>query len=97
MDATANNIANVNTNKFKKSRAEFEDDDPSDVKVSINEVNTPGDPLSPDEKGNDQESSNVNLADELVNLITIQNSFAANIKTITTEVEIRKTLLDIIT
>jgi hypothetical protein len=29
MDVTANNIANVNTNNFKKSRAEFEDVCPS--------------------------------------------------------------------
>jgi len=96
MDVTANNIANVNTNKFKKSRAEFEDVYPSGVKVSISQVDTPGDPLPPDEKGNEQESSNVNLAEELVNLITTQHAFAANIKTITTEDEMRKTLLDII-
>ena len=96
MDVTANNIANVNTNKFKKSRAEFEDVYPSGVKVSISQVDTPGDPLPPDEKGNEQESSNVNLAEELVNLITTQNAFAANIKTITTEEDMRKTLLDVI-
>jgi flagellar hook protein FlgE len=49
-----------------------------------------------DEKGKEQESSNVNLAEELVNLITTQHAFAANIKTITTEDEMRKTLLDTI-
>ncbi|MGO9137819.1 MAG: flagellar basal body protein [Syntrophales bacterium] len=83
MDITANNIANVNTNGFKKSRAEFENVDPSGVKVSISQVDTPGDPLPPDEKGKEQESSNVNLAEELINLIT-------------TEDEMRKTLLDTI-
>jgi len=96
MDVTANNIANVNTNKFKESRAEFEDVDPSGVKVSISQVDTPGDPLPPDEKGNSQESSNVNLAEELINLITTQNASAANIKTITTEDDMRKALLDVI-
>ena len=96
MDATANNIANVNTNSFKKSRADFEDAYPSGVKVSISQVDTPGDPLPPDEKGKEQESSNVNLAEELVNLITTQHAFAANIKTITTEDEMRKALLDIV-
>jgi flagellar basal-body rod protein FlgC len=96
MDVTANNIANVNTNGFKKSRAEFEDVDPSGVKVSISQVDTPGDTLPPDEKGKEQESSNVNLAEELINLITTQHTFAANIKTITTEDEMRKTLLDTI-
>jgi flagellar hook protein FlgE len=96
MDVTANNIANVNTNGFKKSRAEFEDVDPSGVKVSISQVDTPGDALPPDEQGKEQESSNVNLAEELINLITTQHAFAANINTITTEDDMRKTLLDTI-
>jgi flagellar hook protein FlgE len=96
MDVTANNIANVNTNSFKKSRAEFEDVYPSGVKVSISQVDTPGDALPPDEKGKEQKSSNVNLAEEVINLITTQHAFAANIKTITTEDEMRKTLLDTI-
>ena len=96
MDVTASNIANVNTNGFKKSLAEFEDVYPSGVKVSISQVDTQGDALPPDEKGKEQESSNVNLAEELVNLITTQHAYAANIKTITTEDEMRKTLLDTI-
>ena len=96
MDVTANNIANVNTNGFKKNRADFEDIYPSGVKVSISQVDTPGDPLPPDEKDKEQESSNVNLAEELVNLITTQHALAANIKTITTEDEMRKALLDIV-
>ena len=96
LDVTANNIANVNTNGFKKNSADFEDVYPSGVKVSISQVNTPGDSLPPDEKGNEQEASNVNLAEELINLITTQHAFAANIKTITTEDGMRKTLLDTI-
>ena len=96
IDVTANNIANVNTNSFKKSRAELEDVYPSGVKVSISQVDTPGDALPPDEKGKEQESSNVNLSEELINLITTQHAYAANIKTITTEDEMRKTLLDTI-
>jgi flagellar basal-body rod protein FlgC len=96
MDVTASNIANVNTNGFKKSLAEFEDVYPSGVKVSISQVDTPGDALPPDEKGKEQESSNVTLAEELVNLITTQHAYAANIKTLTTEDEMRKTLLDTI-
>ncbi|MGA3206272.1 MAG: flagellar basal body rod C-terminal domain-containing protein [Syntrophales bacterium] len=79
MDVTANNIANVKTNIFK---------------VYINRVDTPGYVLPPDEKGKDQESSNVNLAEELVNPITTQHTYAKNIKTITTEDDMRKTLQD---
>jgi len=95
MDVTANNIANSDTNNFKNSQAEMEDVDPSGVKVSISQVNTPGDILPPDENGVSQESSNVNLPEELVNLIIEQNSFSANINTITTEDQMQQQLIDI--
>jgi len=96
MDVTANNIANVNTNNFKKSRAEMEDVYPSGVKVSISRVDTPGDLLPPDEQSQNQESSNVNLAEELVDLITTEHAFSANITTMRTKDEMEKHRLDII-
>jgi flagellar hook protein FlgE len=96
MDVTANNIANVNTNNFKKSQADMEETYPSGVKVSISQVDTPGDLLPPSERNQNRESSNVNLAEELVNLITTQHAASANIKTITTEDEMQKTLIDIL-
>ena len=102
MDVTANNIANVNTNNFKKSRAEMEDVYPSGVKVSISRVDTPGDllpsddALPPDEQSQNQESSNVNLAEELVDLITTEHAVSANITTIRTKDEMEKQLIDII-
>jgi len=96
MDVTANNIANVNTNNFKKSRTEMEDVYPSGVKVSISRVDTPGDLLPPDEQSQNQESSNVNLAEELVDLITTEHAVSANITTIRTKDEMEKQLIDII-
>lgn len=102
MDVTANNIANVNTNNFKKSRAEMEEVYPSGVKVSISQVDTPGDLLPPDEalppeeRAQNLESSNVNVAEELVNLIVTEHDFSANIKTIQTKDEMEKQLIDII-
>ena len=95
-DVTANKTANVNTNGFQKSRAEFEGVDLLGVKVSISQVDTPRDPLPPGEQGKEQGSSNVNVAEELINLITFQHALNANIKTITTEDDMRKTLLDTI-
>ena len=96
MDVTANNIANVNTNNFKKSRAEMEDVYPSGVKVSISRVDTPGDLLPPDEQSQNKESSNVNLAEELVDLITTEHAVSANIMTMRTKDEMEKKLIDII-
>jgi flagellar basal-body rod protein FlgC len=102
MDVTANNIANSQTNNFKKSRVEMEEVYPSGVKVSISRVNTPGDPLPPDEalppdeRDQNLESSNVNIAEELVDLIVTEHAFSANIKTIQTKDEMEKQRIDII-
>jgi flagellar basal-body rod protein FlgC len=96
VDVTANNIANLNTNNFKKSRVDIEEACPSGVKVSISRVNTPGDSLPLSEINQNQETSNVNLAEELVTLITTEHAVSANIKTITAEDEMQKTLIDIV-
>lgn len=90
LDVTANNIANVNTDKFKKSRAIFQTGDLPGVSVTITKVDTPG-TIQPDEV----ESSNVSLAEEFVNLITTQHSYTANVKVIETEDEMREHLFDV--
>jgi flagellar hook protein FlgE len=95
-DVTANNIANANTNNFKKSRATFEDTDPSGVKVEISQVDTPGMLLPPDENGTIQESSNVIIEEELVDLIVTQHAVTAAVETISTKDEMEKSLIDIL-
>ena len=96
-DVTANNIANVNTTDFKKSRTEFEETSHGGVTVSISRIETPGNPLPPDEViGGDHQMSNVGLEEELVDLITTQNGFEANTKTLQTQEELQGTLLDIL-
>jgi flagellar hook protein FlgE len=96
-DVTANNIANANTTDFKKSRADFEEASPDGVKVTISRMETPGTPLPPDELiGAGHEMSNVDVAEEIVDLITTQHGFEANVKTVQTESEMQETLLDVI-
>jgi len=96
-DVTANNIANVNTHDFKKSKAAFEETPPSGVKVTISRVDTPAAPLPADEViGDGHEMSDVTLEEELVDLITAGHVFTANIKTIQTEDEMQGALLDVI-
>ncbi len=97
LDVTANNIANVNTDGFKKSRAILEDGDPHGVTVSISKVNTPGSPV-PSEDGAPQmkESSNVDLGEEIINLKITERAFEANTKPIKAEEEMTGKLLDIL-
>lgn len=97
VDVTANNIANVNTDGFKKSRVVMQEADSSGVVVSIGKVNTPGAPiLSEDGTGEIRESSNVDLAEEIVNLRTAKHGFEANLKTLKAEDEMLGSLFDIL-
>ena len=97
LSVTANNIANVNTDGFKKSRVIFEATDPYGVTASVSEVDTPGGP-APSADGTSQmkESSNVDLAEEIVNLKLTEHAFEANIKPIKAEEEMTGKLLDIL-
>ncbi len=97
LGVTANNIANINTNGFKKSRANFEEASLSGVNVSISRVETPGAPLPPDrDTGEPEESSNVSAEEEMVNLITTKQAYTANLKMIKAQDETLGTLLDIL-
>ncbi len=97
LNVTANNIANLNTDGFKKSRAILEDADPYGVTVSISKVNTPGAPV-PSEDGTPQmkESSNVDLGEEIIDLKITERAFEANVKPIQAEEEMTGKLLDIL-
>ena len=97
LNVTANNIANMNTDGFKKSRAVLQEADPSGVVVNISRVNTPGSPFPPmDGTGEIMESSNVDLAEEVVDLHTTKYGFQANLKTLKTEDEMLGSLFDIL-
>ncbi|MBW2568022.1 MAG: hypothetical protein JRD93_17670 [Deltaproteobacteria bacterium] len=90
LDVTANNIANVNTDEFKKSRVIFQTGDSSGISAKITKVDIPG-TMQP----NGLESSNVVLAEEFADLITTQHSNTANVKVIETEAEMQEHILDI--
>ena len=97
VEVTANNVANVDTEGFKKRRAILQEAQPSGVTVSIEQVNTPGAPLPPDEgKTGIRESSNVAVEEETVDLITTGHAYTANVKVLKAEDEILGTLLDVL-
>jgi flagellar hook protein FlgE len=97
LGVTGNNVANMNTEGFKKSRAILQEAVPSGVTVSINRIDTPGSPLPSEEGGKGvRESSNVAVEQEIVDLITTKDAYTANLKTIKTEEEILGTLFDVL-
>ena len=95
LDVTAHNLANVNTNGFKKSRVSLQEANPSGVLVSITKDYTPGSPI-PAENGSGEmaESSNVALDEEIINLKLTKHAYNANLKSIEAEDEMVGTLLD---
>ena len=93
-EVIANNITNINTDRFKKSRADLEEASPSGVKVTLERVNTPGDTVTIGEV--ERETSNVNMEEELIALIVNRNNYTANIKTIEAADEMQGTLFDIL-
>ena len=106
LQATANNIANVNTNEFKASSARFETG-PMDQGVQISEVRKDGSPgafvqapVFTEENGRAiqrqgwVESSNTDVAREFTNMISTERAFQANVASIRTADEMLGTILN---
>jgi len=96
MGITAGNIANVNTDGYKKSQAVFEEGRHGGVEVREQRVDTPGTPLEPPKADGSaaRESSNVALEEEFPELITTVYGFKANLKTVQAQDEMLGHLLD---
>jgi len=94
---TADNVANVTTDGFKKSRTELIAVESGGVRSAIQKDETAGPTiLNNTGYGSAQlELSNVDLAEETIDRIIGQRGFEANIQTIKTADEILGTTLDI--
>ena len=98
LGVTADNIANVNTDEFKKSKASLKEGSNGDVQVGINRVNTLGrryQELEGDQLV-EREGSNVNLEEEIPDMMITQRSYEANLKVLQTQDKMLGTLLDIL-
>lgn len=97
MDVTSNNIANVNTDEFKKSRTTMEETADGGVKANVQEVTTPGIPKETikNDRIVEVESSNVDLAEELTEMIPTQAAYGANLKSLKASNEMLGSLFDI--
>ena len=98
MNVTANNVANVNSDGFKKSRTTFQEGPFGGVEPVVDQVDTPGYTKQIVENGETREieASNVDLVEAIVDSISSQSGFEANLKTIQTDDEMVGTLLDTI-
>ena len=96
---TANNIANAETDGFKKSRAVLKEGERNDVQVEIQRDESPGAVVYEDQDGEmvERELSNVDIGEELTHTITILNGYKANLKMVKAQDEMIGTLIDLIT
>jgi flagellar basal-body rod protein FlgC len=97
MRVTANNIANVNTDEFKKGRATLREGTNGGVQVNVQRVNTPGIRYKAFEGDRlaEIESSNVNLEEEIPEMMVTQRTYEANLKVLQTQNKMLGSVLDI--
>jgi flagellar basal-body rod protein FlgC len=98
MGVTANNIANVQTEEFKKSTATLVEGPKENVEVEITQPDISG-PVIVDETDDQltqKEMSNVDLAEEIPQTIIAQRGYEANLATLRTQDEMMKSIIDII-
>jgi len=98
MAVTSNNVANWQTEGFKKSRVDMKEGEAGAVTVDISVVDTPGSIVAVEENNGivEKELSNVDLAEEIPQTIIAQTGFEANLKILKTEDEMMGSLLDIL-
>ena len=98
MAVIANNVANIKSEGFKKSRAVLKEGPVNGVSVKISRVETPG-PLVPVEEDGKtvlKETSNVELAQEIPQASLTKRYYQANLVVVNEEDEMLGTLLDIL-
>lgn len=97
-DVIAHNVANANTDNFKKSRTTFsESPTGGGVSAQVDKIGTPGIPkeIVRENETIEVETSNVDLGEELTEIIPAVAGYRANLATIKTHQENLGTLLDI--
>ena len=97
MANTANNVANLNSEGFKKGRVLQAEQRPQGVTAVVDTVETPGAYVVEDTAQGQAlvEQSNVDLTEEIPQMMLTQHSYNANLKTLQVADEMTTSLLDI--
>ena len=97
-DVASNNVANINTENYKKSRVNLKEGKNGDVQATVTQDNSPGHRYQELEGGRmiEKETSNVDLAEEFPQMIITQHAYEANLKVLQTHDQMLGTTLDIL-
>lgn len=92
---TANNVANIQSDNFKSSRAVMNEGSDGGVKVSLS-MNSGQGPLVTQSNGTTKELSNTDLATEFTNMISYQSAYGANIKAVQADNEMKGSIINML-
>lgn len=98
MGVSANNVANWQSDEFKKSQAVFTEGVNKSVDVDVRRIETPGPVVSQVKDGEmvEKERSNVELAEEISQSVVSQRGYEANLKTLAVQDEVLENIIDIL-
>jgi flagellar basal body rod protein FlgG len=98
LSVIANNVANIESEGFKKSRAVLVEDPKNHVSADISRVDTPGPLIDVEEDGKmvQKEMSNVDLAQEIPQSSLAKTFYRANLKVVKEVNKMLGTILDIL-
>lgn len=99
MDVIANNVANFESEGFKKSQATLSEGANGAVEVEVTRIDTPGNIICEEDRDGqmvEKELSNVDLSQEIPQTIIAQRGYEANLKSIATRDEMLGSILDIL-
>ena len=96
IETNAENFANIQTKNYKASRANFIEGANGSIEVEIQKIETPGDPLPPGQGEPGDEMSNVDIAEETVDLIKNKSALESNLKVLKRLDELIGNFIDII-
>lgn len=91
---SANNLANSETNNFKATSAHIEEGLNGSLKLTTQIDDSPGTLLT-EEDGSAYQTSNVDIARELTDMIPTQHAYSANLTALKVYDDMNGTLLDL--
>ena len=97
IEANANNVANLNTDGYKKIRVTLQAQEPQGIEAIAQQIQTPGPMVYEQTSAGETlvEKSNVELSEELPSMMLSRRFFQANLKTVQIQDEMLGSLLDI--
>jgi|GEM_PF-6358764 flagellar basal-body rod protein FlgC len=98
LNASANNIANINSQEYKSKDVVINEGQNSRPEAQVRTNNSPGplrETISQEGKAKSMEMSNTDISKEMTDMVSSEKAYTANLKTIGTQSEMTGSIIDI--